>query len=823
MDPLIASQNLSVTFTTPLESDFIVDQVDVVEAISALYEVVVHVHTSDTEVSFDDVMGENVSVSITYHDENDDLGDVARVFSGIVGKIHQRQTFVDPEEDGSAVAYYTFYIYPPLWQTNLNQDCRIFQKQAVQDITETLFGEYGIDGATIDIQALPDPKHRYCIQYNESVFNFLSRLWEEEGIGYFFTHDANGTTMTLCTDTPTYAQDIAPDTIALQHYEKSTLVLNAIQNITYEISMKPSQLDTCDYDYAKASTSLSVVLEANEQKGGRVYEYPGRYKQLAKGEKLASQRVEEISWDAAMVTGQSTVPGFIPYGAFTLEHHPRDEWNRRYILYKVVHRLRFNDPKGQNNLVYDNTFWAFPDDIPFRPKRLTPKPRILSQQTAVVVGPEGEEIYTDAQGCIRIQFPWDLYGDNSDASSLWVRVAQTWAGPGWGALVTPRVGMEVVVSFIDGDPDRPLVTGCVYNSDNPAPDEVASPTRSIWRTQSSPDAEGFNEMSFEDSAGAEEIFFHAQKDWKTVIQNSREELIVDSDDTLTLTNGSRYASFHGTGINDNVLVDDGCHKYAITAGDFTIILGSAAAAAAAGVGDDSETPDATCETTSGGGGGGGSGGDSGEDEGSSDEEADSSEGDSGGDEGESSSGGDGADEEDAEGITASGVVDTPDAAGTSNTGGDFTLFMEQGDSTITLSKGDYTILLTEGDDTLTLTSGDYTITLSSGDLTINVTGDISVTCSGDMSFDAGGDIDITAGGDISMTATSIDMTAKLDIGGMAGLAVSWMAGLAVDGMAGLAHCGMALLMNENMALLLAETKGLAMGKLGGAACSINMP
>lgn len=572
MEPLVESQNLSVALTTPLEVDFVVDQINATEAISELYEVAIHVHTTETELAFDDLLGEVVSATISYANADTTTGDTARIFAGIVGRIHQRQTFVD--EEGTTVAYYTFYLYPEFWRASLNQDCRIFQEQSVEDITGTLFDEYNITDTNVDITPLPDPERLYCLQYNESVFSFLSRLWEEEGISYFFTHNETGSMLTLINDTQSYIDPIDPDTIALQNFEKTTLVLNAIQHITYEKSIIPNEVDTTDYNDAIPSTSLNIVSPASEEKGGRIFEYPGVFGSLDQGEKLAQFRSEEITWDSAMMKGQSTVLAFSPHMSFTLAQHPRDEWNRGYILYKIEHRLRFHDPEGQNELVYDNTFWAFPDDVPFRPKRDTPKPRIYSQQTALVVGPEGEEVYTDELGRIKIQFPWDNYGNNDDASSLWVRVARTWAGPGWGAVVTPRIGMEVIVTFINGDPDRPLVMGCVYNGDNAAPYDVESPTKSIWRTQSCPATKGFNELSFEDAAGDEEIFMHAQKDVRVVIQNEREELIVNSDDTLSMTYGSKYINFYGIGMEHNIVMADGCHKYNIIKGDYSIILGN---------------------------------------------------------------------------------------------------------------------------------------------------------------------------------------------------------------------------------------------------------
>lgn len=575
MDPLIQSDELSVTITTPFEADFIVNELFASEAISELYEIIVDVHTTDIEIDLNEGLGGDASVSLSYQESDGTIGNEIRTFSGVIGKIHQKQTFVTDE--GETLAYYTFYIYPKLWVTKFNKDCRVFQEETVYDITETLLEEYEVDDYENEIEEISDSERVYCVQYNESVFQFLSRLWEEEGVSYFFTHHSEGSTLNIISDTESYVTALDPETIPLQNYKKSTLTLNAIQKIEREVSVVSSKYDTKDYDQENASSDLGVESEESEHQGGRVFEYPGIYKTLDQGEELAAIRTQEIEWNHVLVKGESTVIAFTPHSSFTLADHPREDWNDSYILYKVEHHFKFHKEGERSTKVYQNKFWAFPATVPFRPQRKTPKPRIYSHQTAIVVGSAGEEIETDEFGRIKVQFHWDQYGEKDEDSSMWVRVAQTWSGAGWGMVVTPRIGMEVVVAFTNGDPDKPLVIGCVYNSSNTPPYDVDSPTKTVWRSRSSPNGTGetdYNEISFEDEQGWEEIFCHAAKDWRTVIEDNREELIVDGDDDLTLTKGSKSETLEGSGTTRSTTIANGDYSIDIGQGDYSATLGA---------------------------------------------------------------------------------------------------------------------------------------------------------------------------------------------------------------------------------------------------------
>ena len=240
----------------------------------------------------------------------------------------------------------------------------------------------------------------------------------------------------------------------------------------------------------------------------------------------------------------------------TLKDHPRADWNKKFNLYRVHHRIRQDAGEGEE--LYESEFVAFPNTVPFRAPRVTPKPLIYSTQTAIVTTKSGEEIWCDEYGSIKVHFHWDQRGTKDEKSSCWIRVAQLWAGNKWGGVFTPRIGMEVVVTFLDGDPDRPLITGCVYNGKNANPYAKSEPTKSTIKSDTTKGGGGFNEFRYEDKKGSEQIFLHAQKDWDSEVEHSRTLLIKTGDDTSTIKKGQRKVTLNGedTG-HDTLTLDKG--------------------------------------------------------------------------------------------------------------------------------------------------------------------------------------------------------------------------------------------------------------------------
>jgi type VI secretion system secreted protein VgrG len=269
-----------------------------------------------------------------------------------------------------------------------------------------------------------------------------------------------------------------------------------------------------------------------------VYEYPGGYAESGTGQGLAAVRMQELGLGAKALRGDSTCRAFTAGCRFTLAGHARSELNAEHVLRQVVHSISHDN--------YSNSFIAFPLALPFRPPRVTPKSRVFGTQTATVVGKSGEEIWTDSHGRIKVQFHWDRLGSSDENSSCWVRVAQAWAGQSWGAFFLPRIGQEVIVSFLDGDPDRPLVTGCVYNATQTPPETLpANQTRSVIRSRSSKQGSAGNELRFEDKKDSEELYLHAQKDMNTEVENDRSARVIKGNDSLKIEQGTRSVDVKG--------------------------------------------------------------------------------------------------------------------------------------------------------------------------------------------------------------------------------------------------------------------------------------
>lgn len=321
--------------------------------------------------------------------------------------------------------------------------------------------------------------------------------------------------------------------------------------------------------------------------GGTIYEYPASFNDLKTSEQIASLRINEIEWPHHTVHGKSTAPLLSEASVFKLSNHPSDDANITYFVYAITHKItripvheiqsdmthnshldnrkKFLQHPNSNTpfqTIYDNNFSAVPNNVIFTPLRKTKKPKIHSNQTAVVVGPPGEEVYCDNLGRIKVQFHWDTRGTFDTNSSCWVRVSQNWASAGWGSLVIPRVGMEVIVTFIDGNPDMPLVIGCVYNGDNSPPTSVVTnPTVSTFKTNSTRSNAHFNELSIDDEKGMERISVKAAKDMDISIAENYALMIQNGDCSTVLAQG-----------NLNTLVKQGNKGLTLVAGDYIINL-----------------------------------------------------------------------------------------------------------------------------------------------------------------------------------------------------------------------------------------------------------
>ncbi|MCV4282228.1 type VI secretion system Vgr family protein [Pseudomonas capsici] len=474
---------------------------------------------------------------------------------------------------------YQVLLRPWLWWLTLASNNRVFQNLSTSDIVTSIFNDHGFSDHKLSLTGSYTPRE-YCVQYGETDFAFVSRLLEEEGIFWFFTHEEGKHTLVLADNNDAFPA--IPNGPAVKYLGQGigNRELHGIRSGQLVLQAVSGVYSASDYEFTTPTTSLYSKAEA---KAGplSMYEHPGGYIAKARGDALTKQRVDGLRSQEKRFVGESDCRWLVPGHYFTLSGHDDTTLNIDWVVTAVTHEASHEG--------YRNRFEAIPKATTFRPTRVTPKPR-MHTQTATVVGKSGEEIWTDEYGRIKIQFPWDRDGKNDETSSCWVRVVLPWTGKGFGMQFVPRIGQEVIVTFIDGDPDRPLVSGCVYNGDNALPYALpANQTQSGIKTNSSKGGGGFNELRFEDKKDAEEVFLQAQKDFKTnvlndttvtvghdetlTVQNARTRTVKEGDETVTLEKGKRSVTIQ-TGsdtldVKDTRTVKVGGDQTHSTGGNYT--------------------------------------------------------------------------------------------------------------------------------------------------------------------------------------------------------------------------------------------------------------
>jgi len=538
-----------LAITTPLGVDaLLLELLTGSEAISELFHFDLELLAEPaTPIEFDKILGQAATVAIQLPDDSH------RYINGIINRFSQAEEIRGVQGDVTFVRYRAS-IVPKFWLLTRRARCRIFQHVAVPAILREVLT--GLD-VKFDLRGTYEPRD-YCVQYRETDFAFASRLMEEEGIYYFFDHK-NGSHKLVVADTP---QGHLPSPIAKPViYETITGMSRPDDRIlgwvkTQEIRSGKQTLWDHSFELpgqnlqAQATTqeSVNVGTVAHKLKVGgndqlELYDYPGGYAQrfdgTAPGGGDRQDDVQKIFQDNARTTGirmqQETAQGVVIVGegtvrqmsaghTFSLTRHFNA--NGDYIITRVDHRASLigaYSSDGGDAYPYSNQFRCVPSTLPFRPAQVTPKAQIIGTQTAVVVGPAGEEIFTDKYSRVKVQFPWDREGKKNADSSCWVRVASHWAGKQWGAIHIPRIGQEVVVAFEEGDPDRPIIVGSVYNAEQMPPfalpdNRTQSGVKSRSSLKGTPD--NFNEITFEDKKGEEFIYIHAEKDHERVVENN---------------------------------------------------------------------------------------------------------------------------------------------------------------------------------------------------------------------------------------------------------------------------------------------------------------
>ncbi|OJH34178.1 type VI secretion system Vgr family protein [Cystobacter ferrugineus] len=422
---------------------------------------------------------------------------------------------------------------------------RIFQDMDVPQIVHKVLTEGQVEH-TLSLSN-GYRSREYCVQYRESDLDFVSRLLEEEGISYFFEHTESTHRMVLCDNTLTCPPMEGERELVFREDRKMVAGSESVHEFATKVEVQPGAVVLRDFNFTRPSFDLTSTTTAEEGEPAlEIYDYPGRYEEPGEGKTLAQVRLEELRARVEQMNGSGNCRRLCAGHTFTLTEHPRDAFNRDYLLLSIRHVGRQPEAVPHEQTTeghqegYRNEFVCMPAQVPYRPARSTPRPSIAGAQTAIVVGPPGEEIHTDEHGRIKVQFHWDREGTRDDKSSCWMRVSQAWAGPGWGALYLPRIGQEVVVEFLEGDPDRPIVTGSVYNGQNPPPiDLPGDKTQSTLRSSSSPGGNGANELRFEDAAGREQLYVHAQKDFNIVVENDKSQRVGGNETLLVKKDRSR--------------------------------------------------------------------------------------------------------------------------------------------------------------------------------------------------------------------------------------------------------------------------------------------
>jgi type VI secretion system secreted protein VgrG len=440
--------------------------------------------------------------------------------------------FVQLEKKEELTAYRA-EVVPWLWFLTLSQDCKIFQEKTVLEIIEDVFKDQGY--SDFEIKATRSYAAReYCVQYRETHLAFVSRLMEEEGLYYYFEHTAEAHTLVI-TDSNS-ALPSCPGAAQARMARQSMHDEDVVLGLWREHTVHTGTMALTDYDYLQPSVNLEASTEGDGEE--EHFDYPGKYVTRDEGDRYTRLQIEAVEALHQTVRGTSTCRGFRSGGRFTLRDHYRRDTNQEYLLVEVKHHGSAGDYRSWDGgtTEYRNEFLAIPFAIVYRPLRKTKRPLVQGSQTALVVGPAGEEIYVDRYSRIKVQFYWDRYGQKNENSSCWLRVATPWAGKNWGMITIPRIGQEVVVHFIEGDPDRPLVVASVYNAAQMPPYELpANQTQSGIKSRSSKGGSGanFNEIRFEDLKDGELFYMHAEKDKQVIVENDRDE-DVGRDETINI-------------------------------------------------------------------------------------------------------------------------------------------------------------------------------------------------------------------------------------------------------------------------------------------------
>jgi type VI secretion system secreted protein VgrG len=546
----------------------------IAESVSSPFEFRVSMLSEDPKIDLKALLRTPAAIAITL------ASGEHRYFHGQFSQLRQ----AGRREDKLVV--YEGVIVPAFWFLNLTTDCRIFQNMSAKEIVEKLLKVNKVSDFRFNLTKDP-PKREYCVQYRESDFNFCSRLLEDEGIFYYFEHTASAHTLVMADAKSAFSSCPLESEFAFSYSIGGWSDKDGVRTLERQESVHTAKVSLTDYDFEKPSTSLLVNVGADPE----AYDYPGGYVDRGVGEGRSRVRLTEVEVPRLVYTGGTRCRAFTSGYKFKLSDHYRDDINGEYVLLSICHEGKNNDYIGGESksdpIEYNNTFTAIPASADYRPPRRTPRPVVQGLQTAVVVGKAGEEIWVDKYGRVKVQFFWDREGKKNETSSCWVRVSQAWAGKNWGFVTIPRIGQEVIVEFLEGDPDRPLITGRVYNAEQMPPYSLpGDQTQSGLKSRSSKGGgtSNFNEIRFEDKKGSEMFFTQAEKDMESLVKNNR-IITVKGTHTETITKDT------------DITIEQGNETHTLKQGNQTITLDMGSRATKIKMGNDDTKLDLGKSTT----------------------------------------------------------------------------------------------------------------------------------------------------------------------------------------------------------------------------------
>jgi type VI secretion system secreted protein VgrG len=576
MDQLATQHARVFELRTPLGKDvLLLRQMRGTEALSQPFEWDLDLLSAQGDIDGDKLLGQKVCIVQTLPNGQQ------RFFHGYVTEFSQQ---------GWAQRTYEYraMVRPWYWLLTRTADCRIFQELTVPQIFEEVVKPYGIADYELRLKGTYQ-SWEYCVQYRESDFNFLSRLLEQEGIYYFFEHTENKHTLVLADDPGTHK--------AFPGYEKVPFYppgrpdtqreRDHLEAWSWTKAVQPATFATTDFDFEKPRKSLAgsgTISRQHQQSSFEIFDYPAELSKLdgKQSDSTAKIRIEELQAAYMVARGHGNAAGLTTGARFTLDKFPRQDLNIDYVITKATYALAadaYEPGSTQSAQEFNVDIEAIDAKTPFRPERRTRKPVVQGVQTAIVVGKAGEEIYTDKYGRVKVQFHWDRYGKQDEKSSCWIRVSQLWAGRQWGGIHIPRIGQEVIVDFLEGDPDQPIIIGRVYNGDSMPPYTLpANATQSGIKSRSSKGGSdgNFNEFRFEDKKGSEQVYLHAEKNQDVVVENDETQSIgrdrtetVGRDETITIGRNRTET----VGVNETITINGSRNEH-VCVSESVIIDGS---------------------------------------------------------------------------------------------------------------------------------------------------------------------------------------------------------------------------------------------------------